>query len=236
MRRVSYPCCVTGSQPELNVLDDPAAAVGALLAAHARTGGSVVLTGGSAVGDAYVHAAALESDWSRTTVWWGDDRCVPPDDELSNYKLAKETLLDNIATQPRELHRIRGELAPSVAAQELDDALDGVTLDFLLLGLGSDGHCASLFPGSPQLDVTDKRAVAGPAGLEPFVERVTMTMPVLQSATRIVFLVTGESKADAVARAFGAGISRDVPASLVRLAASRVEVYLDAAASAKLHP
>ncbi|HEY3961263.1 MAG TPA: 6-phosphogluconolactonase [Gaiellaceae bacterium] len=227
---------MTGSQPELTVLDNPAAAVGALVAAQARIGGAVVLTGGSAVGDAYMHAARLEQDWSRTTIWWGDDRCVPPDDELSNYKLAKETLLDNIAVQPTEIHRIRGELAPNEAARELDSALDGVTLDFLLLGLGSDGHCASLFPGSPQLDVTDKRAVAGPAGLEPFVERVTMTMPVLQSAVRIVFLVTGESKGDAVARAFGGEISRDVPASLVRLAGSPVEVYLDAAASAKLHP
>ena len=227
---------MAASQPELTVLDNPAAAVGALLAGQARTGGAIVLTGGSAVGDAYMHAAALESDWSRTTVWWGDDRCVPPDDELSNYKLAKETLLNNIATQPREIHRIRGEIAPDDAARELDDALGGVMLDFLLLGLGSDGHCASLFPGSPQLDVTDKRAVAGPPGLEPFVERVTMTMPVLQSATRIVFLVTGESKADAVAWAFGGEISRDVPASLVRLAPSPVEVYLDAAASAKLHP
>jgi 6-phosphogluconolactonase len=227
---------VTGSQPELIVLENPAAAVGALLAAQARTGGAIVLTGGASVGEAYQHAAALEPDWSAATVWWGDDRCVPPDDELSNYKLAKETLLDNLATQPREIHRIRGELAPNEAARELNDALDGVTLDFLLLGLGSDGHCASLFPGSPQLDVTDRRAVAGPAGLEPFVDRVTMTMPVLQSAERIVFLVTGESKADAVARAFGGEISHDVPASLVRLAIAPVEVYLDAAASGKLHP
>jgi 6-phosphogluconolactonase len=241
MRQVSYHCLlkfsgVTGSQPELLVLEDPAAAVGALLAAQAKKGGAIVLTGGSAVGDAYQQAAALEPDWSRTTLWWGDDRCVPPDDDLSNYKLAKETLLDRIAQQPREIHRIRGELAPAEAARELDDALDGVTLDFLLLGLGPDGHCASLFPGSPQLDVADRRAVAGPAGLEPFVERVTMTMPMLQSAERIVFLVTGESKADAVARAFGSGISHDVPASLVRLSPTPVEVYLDAAASAKLHP
>jgi 6-phosphogluconolactonase len=227
---------VTGSQPELTVLENPSAAVGALLAAQAKKGGAIVLTGGSSVGEAYAHAAQLEPDWSNTTVWWGDERCVPSDDDLSNYKLAKETLLDRITSQPREIHRIRGELAPNEAARELNAALDGVTLDFLLLGLGSDGHCASLFPGSPQLDVTDRRAVAGPAGLEPFVDRVTMTMPVLQSAERIVFLVTGESKADAVVLAFGGAISHDVPASLVRLSATPIEVYLDAAASGKLHP
>ena len=144
-------------------------------------------------------------------MWWGDERCVPPDDELSNFKLAKESLLDNLEVEPAEVHRIRGELQPADAAGELDKALDGVELDFLLLGLGPDGHCASLFPGSPQLGITDRRAVSGPAGLEPWIERVTMTMPTLQSAKRIVFVASGASKADAVARAFGGDVSRRCP-------------------------
>jgi 6-phosphogluconolactonase len=92
---------------------------------------------------------------------------------------------------------------------------------------------ASLFPGSPQLDITDRRATDGPAGLEPWVHRVTMTVPTIQSARRVVFLVTGETKADAVARAFGGDITPDVPASLSRLA-PRVEVFLDGAAGDKL--
>jgi 6-phosphogluconolactonase len=227
---------VNDPQPDLHVLDDPATAVGDLLAEQARRGGSIVLTGGSSVGEAYERAAEREPDWSAVALWWGDERCVPPDDDLSNYKLAKQTLLDRIAVQPSEVHRIRGELEPADAAGELDRALEGVELDFMLLGLGPDGHVASLFPGSPQLDVEDRRATSGTAGLEPFVDRVTMTMPTIRSASRIVFLVTGASKAEAVVRSFAGEISRDVPASLVRLAPVPVEVYLDAAAASRIDP
>jgi 6-phosphogluconolactonase len=221
-------------QPELHVVDDPAVPIGDLLADQARRGGSIVLTGGSGPADAYRRAAELEPDWSKVRLWWGDDRCVPPEHEWSNYRLAKETLLDHLEQQPREVHRIRGELAPADAADELDAALEGVELDFMLLGLGPDAHVGSLFPGSPQLAVEDRRATSGPAGLEPWVDRVTMTMPELRSAKRIVFIVTGESKAEAVARAFDGEISSDAPASLVLLAPIRVQVFLDRAAASKL--
>jgi len=220
--------------PELHVVDDPAAPVAELLADQARRGGSIVLTGGSSPGPAYERAARLVPDWSNVTLWWGDDRCVPPEHEWSNYRLAKETLLDHLEQQPREVHRIRGELSPAEAADELDDALEGVELDLLLLGLGPDAHVASLFPGSPQLAVEDRRATSGPAGLEPWVDRVTMTMPQLQAAKRIVFIVEGASKAEAVARAFGSEITPEAPASLVRLAPIPVEVFLDRPAAAKL--
>ena len=221
-------------QPELNVVDDPAAAVGDLLAERARRGGSIVLTGGSTPGKAYERAAGRAPDWSKVELWWGDERCVPPDDERSNYRLAKETLLDHLAAQPAEVHRIRGELEPAVAAAEYDEALDGRALDLLLLGMGPDGHVASLFPGSPQLGVEDRRATSGPAGLEPWVDRVTLTMPVLRTAGEIVFLVSGKGKADAVANAFGGEITPQTPASLVLLTASIVRVFLDRPAAAKL--
>ncbi len=220
--------------PDLQIVDDPAVPVGELLAEQARRGGSIVLTGGSGPGDAYRLAAELEPDWSKVTLWWGDDRCVPPEHELSNYRLAKETLLDRLQEQPSEVHRIRGELQPAAAADELDRALEGAELDFMLLGLGPDAHVASLFPGSPQLAVVDRHATNGPAGLEPFVDRVTMTMAELRSAKRIVFIVTGESKAEAVFRAFAGEISADAPASLVRLAPVRVQVFLDRPAGSKL--
>jgi 6-phosphogluconolactonase len=221
-------------QPDLQIVDDPSVPVGDLLADQARRGGSIVLTGGSGPGDAYRRAAGLAPDWSKVTLWWGDDRCVPPEHEWSNYRLAKETLLDQLEVQPREVHRIRGELPPAEAADELDQQLEGVELDFLLLGLGPDAHVASLFPGSPQLAVEDRRATSGPARLEPWVDRVTMTMPEIRSAKRIVFIVSGQSKAEAVVRAFGGKISADAPASLVLLAPVRVEVFLDPAAASKL--
>ena len=221
-------------QPDLHVLDDPAAAVGELLAEQARRGGSIVLTGGSTPGKAYERAAALEPDWGKVELWWGDERAVPPEDERSNYRLAKETLLDRLGEQPAEVHRIRGELEPADAAGELDKELEGVHLDLLLLGLGPDGHVASLFPGSPQLGIEDRRVTSGPAGLEPWVDRITLTMPEIRSASRIVFLVAGEPKADAVARSFGGEISPEVPASLVLLTSSPVQVFLDRPAASKL--
>jgi 6-phosphogluconolactonase len=221
-------------QPDLHVVPDPAATVGELLADQAGRGGSIVLTGGSTPGRAYRRAAEREPDWSRVTLWWGDERCVPPDDDRSNYRLAKETLLDELAAQPRVVQRIRGEAPAEEAAAELDAALAGTELDLLLLGLGPDGHTASLFPGSPQVAVRDRRATHGPPGLEPFVHRVTLTVPTIQSARRIVFLVTGSEKAEAVARAFGGEITPAVPASLTRHAPVPVEVFLDKAAAARM--
>jgi 6-phosphogluconolactonase len=222
------------TEPSVHVVDDPAAEVGELIAEQARRGGAIVLTGGRTPGKAYERAASLQPDWSGASVWWGDERCVPPDDENSNYALAKATLLDRLAEEPGEVHRIRGELQPADAAGEYDRELEDVDLDLLLLGLGPDGHVASLFPGSPQLHVHDARATSGPPGLEPWVDRVTMTLPTLLSARRIVFLVTGEAKAEAVAQAFAGEITEDVPASLLRRGEAPIDVYLDIPAAMKL--
>src|SRR5260221_6721064 len=183
--RKSSPAAMT--EPRLHVLDDPAGAVGDLLAEAARRGESIVLTGGSTPGKAYERAAALEPDWSSASVWWGDERCVPPDDERSNYGLAKRTLLDSLERGPA-VHRIRGELDPADAAAEYERELEGVTLDLILLGLGLDGHVASLFPHSPQLEEREHLVTNGPACLEPWVDRVTLTLPALLSARRVVFL------------------------------------------------
>jgi 6-phosphogluconolactonase len=220
------------TEPALHVEEEPSRRVAELLAAAARAGETIVLTGGSSVGRAYEQAAALEPDWGKASVWWGDERCVPPDDERSNYLLAKRTLLDRVEQQP-DVHRIRGELQPADAAGAYQHALEGVELDLLLLGLGPDAHMASLFPGSPQLLGRERLVTSGPAGLEPFVDRVTLTVPALLSANRIVFLVTGRDKADAVQRAFRDEISDDAPASLLRRGAVPIDVYLDAAASGR---
>jgi 6-phosphogluconolactonase len=218
------------SEPQLHVLEDPAATVAELLAAQVRVGGAIVLTGGSTPARAYELAAAAAPNWRRVSLWWGDERCVPVSDERSNYGMARRTLLDRIAHLP-DVHRIRGELAPAEAAAEYGDALSGVTLELLMLGLGPDAHIASLFPGSPQLAERSRLVTHGPAGLEPFVERVTLTLPALLAARRIVFLVAGADKADAVERAFFGEIDEAAPASLLRASETPIEVYLDPASA-----
>ena len=216
--------------PRLIVADDPAAAVAGLLADAARRGQAIALTGGHTPAHAYEIAATLEPDWSRASVWWGDDRCVPPDDERANFLLAKEHLLDRLDRLP-EVHRMRGELPPAEAADDYERELDGVSIDLMLLGLGPDAHAASLFPGSPQLAERSRRVASGPAGLEPFVDRVTLTVPALLDAAWIVFLVAGADKAEAVDRAFRGPIGEHAPASLLRDGTTPIDVYLDAAAA-----
>jgi len=222
---------------ELRVCDDAeqvASAVADELVAAARSGAAVALTGGRTPGRAYELAAEREPDWSTASVWWGDERCVPPEDERSNYRLARETLLDRLEAIPREVQRIRGELGADQAAREYDELLRGVSLDFVLLGMGPDGHAASLYPDQPTLDEGERRAIPAEAKLEPFVPRVTLTVPVLCSAPAVVFIVTGEDKADAVERAFARPPDRSAPASLIRSAPGRTWGVTDAAAAAGL--
>jgi 6-phosphogluconolactonase len=221
------------TEPALHVSDDPAAPVAALLAAAAGRGETIVVTGGSTVGAAYERAAALELNWRRASLWWSDERCVPPHDERSNFRLVRRSLLDRLARLP-DVRRMRGELPPAEAAAEYEAALEGVELDLLLLSIGADGHVASLFPGSPQLAERNRRATSGPPGLDPMVDRVTMTLPTLLSGGRIVFLVTGEDKADVAARAFTGPVTEELPTSLLRTGDAPIDVYLDRAAAASL--
>jgi 6-phosphogluconolactonase len=204
------------------------------LIAGARSGKSLVLTGGGTPRRAYELAAEREPDWSAASLWWGDERCVPPDDERSNFRLARESLLDRIEAPPREVQRIRGELGAEEAAREYDELVRGARFDYVLLGIGPDGHTASLFPGQPTLDERELRAIPAQATLEPFVERVTLTVPVLASAPEVVFIVTGEDKADAVERAFGRPPGPETPSSLIRSAQGRTRVVADAAAASRL--
>lgn len=216
---------------DLRVVDDPAHAAAELLADAARAGAHIALSGGSSVGPVHETAARLRPRWRDVHVWFGDDRAVPPDDERSNYRLARETLLDALAVPP-EVHRIRGELEPEEAAARYDAELEGVELDLALNGIGPDGHTASLFPNASALDERARRAVAAEAGLEPFVPRVTLTPPVFAAAELLVYLVVGGAKAEAVRRAFADEPSPAVPASLVR---GRTTVaLLDEAAAALL--
>jgi 6-phosphogluconolactonase len=204
---------------------------GELLAEAARRGGHIALSGGSTPRPAYESAARLAPDWSGVEVWWADERCVPPDDERSNYRLVRESLFDRLDRRPLREHRVLGELAPTEAADAYDVELRDVVFDLALLGIGPDGHTASLFPNDPALDELGRRAAAVP---RPDVDRVTATIPQLNASETVLFLIIGEEKADAVARSFSAPPDPATPAGLVRSAPGKTIVLLDRAAAARL--
>ena len=226
------------SSAELVVVDgfeEAAHETAELLVAAARRGDWIFLSGGSTPRRAYQLAAELEPDWSHASVWWGDERCVPPDDERSNFRLAREALLHRLAQLP-VVHRIKGELGAEEAASDYEGELAGDMHGFVLLGLGPDGHTASLFPNAPSLDERERLVVPAEPGLEPFVERVTLTLPALAAADELVFLVTGDDKAEAAARAFGGEPDPATPASLTRSSRGSTRAILDRAAAARIRP
>jgi 6-phosphogluconolactonase len=210
-----------------------------------RRGGQIALAGGSTPRRAYELLAAMDLDWSRCELWLGDDRCVPPDHEHSNYKMVSEELVDRlpVCRRPPGWHRIRGELGPGAAAEAFEAELRGAfpagvevpVFDLILLGIGPDAHTASLFPGDDALGERERWAVGVETpGMAPLVPRVTLTLPVLDAAREVVFLIAGADKADAVARAFGDAPGLDAPASLVRPSKGTLTVLLDGAAAARL--
>jgi 6-phosphogluconolactonase len=224
-----------------HVVDDPAAEVADRLVEAAAAGGHIALSGGSTPKRAYELAAQRDVDWSAATLWFGDERCVPPEHPDCNYRMAAEALLERLpdGRRPRVM-RIEGELGHEAAAGDYEAHLreelgNHPRLDFALLGLGPDGHTASLFPGKPAVE--EHRRLAAPvpvAGMDPQVPRVTLTLPVFNSAREVVFLVAGADKADAVARAFGDPRDETVPSAHVRPGAGRLAVVLDEAAAARL--
>jgi 6-phosphogluconolactonase len=198
-----------------------AAVMSAEIAAGAR---NVVLAGGTTPMRAHELLGPLVPRWDGVTLWYGDERCVPPDDPESNHGQAASRLAAPGATWQRML----GELGPDAGAEEYADRLGDTRLDLVVLGMGPDGHTASLFPHHPVLDAT-----GGVAGVhdspKPPPERITLTLDRLNGGARIVLAVTGEGKRDALARML-AGPDRGTPASL--LARDRLLVVADAAAGA----
>lgn len=226
------------------IVDDPARACAALMVGAAIGGGDIVLTGGSTPRAAYGHfveaVGTVGIDLSRTTMWMGDERCVDPDDERSNYRMIRESMLDPLGDNQPVMHRIKGELGDTEGAADYERTLRDAgppDFDLLLLGIGPDGHCASLFPNQATLSERSHLVVGVPeAGLEPFVSRISFTLPALVLGRHVVFLATGASKADAIARAFGPGSDPDpaVPSSLLVPEAKRITVLMDPAAAANL--
>jgi len=198
----------------------------------------IALSGGSTPGATYELLGAEQAGWEGVQVWFADERCVGPEDEQSNYRLAAETLLGPAAIAATSVHRMLGELGPEEGARRYSQELmEGVAashpgppvLDLIVLGIGPDGHVASLFPGAATLDAGEDAVCLGVSDSpKPPPQRITLSLAVLRAARSCLLLATGASKADAVS-AMLAPPSRHVPASL--LARERLTVMVDDAAA-----
>jgi 6-phosphogluconolactonase len=215
---------------------------------------TVALSGGSTPKGLYTLLARepyrSQVPWSLVHVFWGDERCVPPDHAESNYKLAHDALLSQVPIPETNIHRVsteHGDCAGAAAdyAQELVTffGLEGRALphfDLLLLGVGDDGHTASLFPGKPALNERDALVVASPPGrLPPQIDRVTLTLPVLNAARQVVFMATGPGKRDIVTRILAGVDATDgelLPAQRVRPADGTLIWIIDQAAAGEDDP
>jgi 6-phosphogluconolactonase len=184
----------------LETAEDVAAAAASEIASTLADGArTLVLAGGTTPKRCYELLSRLEVAWGRVTVLFGDERCVRPDHHESNYRMAREALLDRAA--PATVHRMPAELGPDEAAGLYSHVVAALApLDIVLLGVGEDGHTASLFPGHPAVQA--KGWVIGIRDApKPPPQRVTLTLPALQGARRVIILATGAGKADAVAKA-----------------------------------
>lgn len=243
------PGALAGLRGDVRVFDDAAqvADAGADLvqrlaadaAAHHRRF-SIALAGGGTPkllyetlsGDPWRHRI----DWDRWQVYFGDERACPPDDEASNYRMARESLLDRVPLDAARIHRMEAELPDLDGAARAYSVLLEATLpagpsgapriDCVLLGLGENGHTASLFPGTEALEVTDRWATRGRADYAPY-DRITLTYPAINAAAHIAFLVTGDAKRAAL-RATAAG---NTPAARVAADDGSIHWLLDRSAA-----
>ena len=240
--------------PELRVLPDPVAVAAAAADRMAETiresvrrsgSASIALSGGRTPRLLYERLAAAHAGtvpWRQVHVWWGDERFVPEDDADTNYRMARETLLDRVAIPPDQIHPISTSPAdPEAAARAYERTLEQTfgrglpRFDLLLLGIGGDGHTASLFPRSPALSETTRRVVVTLAPTAP-TTRLTMTFPVLNNASSVQFVVTGAEKASVLRRVLEGGCAPvDCPAAGVRPSSGEVVWWLDQAVYAR-HP
>lgn len=236
--------------PEIQIFEtvdalQSAAAHQVAAALHPTTQGrimTIALSGGSTPRGFHEMLANLPGiDWTRVHVFWGDERTVSPVNDQSNYRMAKATLLDRVGIPDENVHRMRGEDDPEDAARAYEQILADVCgvetpafprLDVVLLGMGSDGHTASLFPGTAALDEGERWVVAN-AVPQQQTTRITLTYPVLNHAYLTCFLVTGADKADALSRVFSAA-SDAPPAAGVQPVDGQLIWFLDQSAAAGL--
>ena len=243
------------SKPEIETFPSPEALAAAVagrlvvrLAAVQAAGRTpaVGLTGGTIAEK--IHEAVVAAteghedvDWSNVDFWWGDERYVPADDEGRNAKQAREVMLDHLDEDERRVHEMPASDGPHDSVEDAAEAygdevrrLGSGQFDVLMLGVGPDGHVASLFPGSPQLDVDDTVTVPVTDSPKPPPERISLTFGALSRSSEVWFVVSGEGKADAVAKALADGTDlHDIPAVGVT-GQDRTVWFVDEAAASKL--
>ena len=208
---------------------------------------TIALSGGSTprllFRELAAHAADPGLPWGRAHWFWGDERAVPPEHPESNFRLAREELLQHLPLTAEQVHRVPAELGAEAAAAAYEAQLRSFfasppgtppRFDLVFLGLGTDGHTASLFPASPALGESERWVVANPvASLG--TTRITLTLPVLNAARLVIFLVTGADKAPALAGVLaGAAAAAVLPASRIAPATGELLWLVDRAAAARL--
>jgi 6-phosphogluconolactonase len=204
---------------------------------------AVALAGGSTPQRMYARLARAELDWEGVHFFWGDERCVSPDHSDSNYRMAQEALLSHIPIPALNIHRIHGEHPAEEAAREYEEQTrlffggKVARFDLFLLGLGADGHTASLFPGTPALRETAHWVVAVKHDVPPppLVDRVTLTIPVINASANVLFLVSGADKAERLVQVLHGPFQPELlPAQSVKPVNGAVRWLVDQAAAAKL--
>ena len=208
---------------------------------------TLCLTGGSTPASVYELLATrfhLSVDWKEVQFFWGDERCVPPDDKASNFGMANRTMLSRLALRPEQIHRMRGEDAPEQAAAQYESELRSFLMQeesnnlpsfhLMLLGLGDNAHIASLFPHHLALHETNRLAVAVEVPAEPG-RRISLTMPVINNSQRVIFIVSGKGKAEAVSNVLqGPHDPEQYPAQFVKPESGEVVWLIDRAAASLL--
>ena len=206
---------------------------------------NIALAGGNTPREVYSMLAANSYrdrvDWNGLHIFWGDERMVPPEHQDSNFRMVQQTLLEHIKIPDGNVHRIRGEITPEQAAAEYTELLhdhfreDSPHFDLILLGIGEDGHTASLFPDTDAIEECERHTVAV------FVPRlntwrVTLTLPVLNAAREVIFLVSGSSKSNIIQRIMSVKQpTKDLPATMVNPENGTLHWMLDSEAAALIN-
>ena len=237
------PGQLVASLDAASVARDAASRVAKLLRAAIARGGraTLALSGGTTPRDAYTLLAREPGlDWNKVGIFWVDERAVPPADDRSNYRWAKTTLLDGAGIDPARVHRMPADAADrDAAARDYEATIragvaldgDGVPcFDVVVLGIGDDGHTASLFPGEATVDVHDRLVAAVPAK-GPREARLTLTVPLLEHALNVLILAVGAAKRPALERVWSAqGDVHETPARVVRGCRGTLTWIIDKAA------